>query len=105
MIQKQEELLHKLRLLKKELAKEGFIIEGLFGSYARGDFSKDSDIDLLYRLEPTFLKKYRGFIGFKRLDEIKNYLATQLQTTVDLAPLNNLSVTGKKYILDEAIDV
>jgi hypothetical protein len=98
-------LLQTLKTLKPSLQKEGFIIDGIFGSYARGDFTENSDVDILYHLEPLFMEKYGGFIGFKKLNDIKVQISSLLKKDVDLAPINNLSETGKKYILSEIVYV
>jgi len=100
-----KELLKKLSELNKKLKKDGFVIDGVFGSYARGEEKINSDIDLLYHLEEEFLKKYPGFIGFKKLEEIKEFLKRELNMSVDLAPKNNLSNTAKKYIFKDLINV
>jgi len=94
-----------LSFLKKEFENEGFLIKGVFGSYARGDFNEKSDIDILYDLDKTFFDKYQGFIGFSRIEEIKKELSQKLHKKVDLAPIDNLSKTGKKYILKDVVDV
>jgi len=101
----QEDILKKLKLLKKSLISEGFIIDGIFGSYARGDFSNDSDVDILYHLDDTFYKNNMGFMGFKRINEIKHMLSEYIEKKVDFAPKNNLSKTAKKYILKDVIYV
>jgi len=46
--------------MKQILMQEGFVIDGLFGSYARGDFSKESDVDILYHVEKPFMQKASG---------------------------------------------
>ena len=99
------DLLAKLRRIKEELAKEGFIIDGVFGSFARGENSQKSDIDLLYHVETSFLDRYGSFKAFKKIEEIKNYIQSQLQLDVDLAPSDNLSKTAKKYIYKDLIRV
>ena len=44
----QQEIINKLRKIKPELLKRYPISElGLFGSYARGDYQVESDIDIL----------------------------------------------------------
>jgi len=97
--------LDKLREIKKRLGREGFVIDGLFGSFARGEEGPESDLDLLYHVEPSFLRRYRGFAALARLETIKAQLAKELGRPVDLAPSNNLSETGKRFILEERIDV
>ena len=98
--------LHKhLRELKKELAGQGFVIDALCGSFARAEETQDSDLDLLYHVEESFLEKHGGFSAFKELDRIKKYLQQRLEREVDLIPSNNLSQTARQYIVQECIDV
>jgi len=40
-------ILNILKESKSEMAKEGFLILGIFGSYARGDDTPSSDVDIL----------------------------------------------------------
>jgi predicted nucleotidyltransferase len=100
-----KKLFIKLKLIKQELQKEGFIIDGVFGSIARGDDNTTSDIDILYHLENPFFQKYEGFRGFKKLEEIKLFLQNELKKEIDFAPSDNLSETAKKYILKDIVYV
>ena len=100
-----EQILIKIKTLKQSLQKDGFTIDGIFGSYARGDYTSESDVDILYHLDKLFFDKYKGFVGFKRLEEVKRLISDELGRKVDLAPRNNLSKTGKKYILKDVIYV
>lgn len=102
---KNQALFNELKSLKQVLQKDGFIIDGVFGSYARDENTDASDVDILYHLEEDFYKNYGGFIGFKKLDEIKEFLSFSLGKKIDLAPKNNLSKTGQKYILSEVVYV
>lgn len=99
------EILKKVKSLKETLSKDGFVIDGIFGSYARGDYTDKSDVDILYHLDKRFLDKYSGFIGFKRLDEIKEMIANSINKDIDLAPKNNLSSTAQKYIMKDVLYV
>jgi len=98
-------ILTQIQHLKKALLLDGFVIDGIFGSYARDEESEESDVDILYHLNQTFYDKYTGFNGFKKLDEIKNSISKTLQKSVDLAPKTNLSKTAQKYILNEVVYV
>jgi uncharacterized protein len=71
-----DELLNKIRGVKKEYEKEGFIILGVFGSYARGEETPESDIDILYETKEEFTSGYKGFAYFGKIDEIKENLKT-----------------------------
>jgi predicted nucleotidyltransferase len=99
------EILVKLQKFNAELEKEGLIIEAITGSFARGEENPSSDLDLLYRLKPTFIERYGGFKAFKKLQEIKEELQRSMQRPIDLIPSNNLSKTAQKYLLSERIDV
>ena len=88
----------KLQYLKKSLQKDGFIIDGIVGSYARGE-KNYNDIDILYHLDEKFFNKYNGFEGFIKLDEIKQNLEKNLNEKVDIIDKTTLNEIGKKYIL------
>ncbi len=92
-------LLQKLKEKKKSLLNEGFEIVGVFGSYARGEETEDSDIDLLYDIKPIFFKKYGGSQAFARLNEIRQELKEFLNRDIDIATIDNNSNTFKKYAL------
>ena len=65
----------------------------LFGSYARGDQTDDSDIDLLVEFkEPTF----RNYIG------MLNEFRALFNKKVDLICKDSLKQKIKSYILEEA---
>jgi len=93
----QSELRQRLIELKNRYLPEGFVILGVFGSVARGDDRPESDIDLLYQVEPSFLERYGGFAGLTRFDEIKQELMKALGRHVDLAPKN----TANRVLHDE----
>jgi len=99
------QIIQTIKKMKHSLEDDGFIIDGIFGSYARDEAHKGSDLDILYHLEENFYERYKGFLGFKRLDEIKELIAKETKTKIDLAPKNNLSKTAQKYILSEVIYV
>ena len=91
----------KLQHEKEHYAKEGFCILGVFGSYARDEETKDSDIDILYELDSKFIQNHLGFTAFSRLSTIKDELKNSFGVDVDIAAKSGLSKTGKKYILKE----
>ena len=93
--------LEELSKIKPELLKDGFDIIGLFGSASRDEMRDDSDIDILYDLDPEFLEKHRGFNAIRRLMEIKNYLEKLFFKQVDIVDIKALSKTAHKYIMRE----
>ncbi len=91
----------KLQYEKKHYAKEGFCILGVFGSYARDEETKESDIDILYELDSRFIENHLGFSAFSRLSAIKEELKDSFGVDIDIAAKSGLSKMGKKYILKE----
>ena len=96
-------ILQTLQTLRPELEAEGVRVIGLFGSYARGDTTRESDIDILIETTDRFIETHGGFGSVIRLDEIKQQLQTLLGRKVDLADKKGLSPIGEKYILPEVI--
>ncbi len=95
----QEPKLKLLQQAKEYYANEGFNIVGFFGSYARGEATPQSDIDILYELNEKFIKNYKGFLAFSRLSEIKEELKTLFGIDVDISAKSGLSRTAEKYIM------
>ena len=102
-----EEIIDKLISLKPKLEKEGFIIDGIFGSYARGDYTNSSDIDILYSLKDPhrFTQINGGFGAFSKIREVKDFLIDEFAKDVDFVDRSSLSRTGEKYILGELVYV
>jgi predicted nucleotidyltransferase len=100
-----KELLNRVTEIKNRYLSEGFIIEGVFGSYTRGDSIESSDIDILYVLDDSFRKNYRGLNAISRLDDIQKDISTMLSIKADLVQRNSLGKISEKYILPEVIYV
>jgi predicted nucleotidyltransferase len=93
-----EGILNYLKEHKKELQeKYGVTKIGLFGSYARGDITIDSDIDIAVEIESD--NKFRSFF------ELKYYLEKNLGGKIDLGIESSLKQEAKKYIAQEIIYV
>ena len=100
-----EQILNKVIELKEQLLKEGFIIEGIFGSYIKGDFNQNSDIDILYNLDRTFKDKYKGYKAIAQIDIIQKTISSKLNIQADLIQKNSLGKVSAKYILPEVFYV
>jgi len=87
-------ILSKLKELKPTYEKEGLILLGLFGSYAKNTQTKFSDIDVAYKLDyDKFSQKYKGgFAKLLRIDDIKKELQSIFKTPIDLVPDSNKSI-------------
>ena len=101
---KKEILLKRLKSLKDHYLQEGFVIEGLFGSYARDEADEKSDIDILVEAKPSFVERY-GMRSVERIGEIQKELGRALGKSVDFADKTGLGKTGKKFIIDRTIYV
>ena len=87
-------ILLKLKELKPTYEKEGLILLGLFGSYAKDTQTKFSDIDVAYKLDyDKFSLNYKGgFAKLLRIDAIKAELQAIFKTPIDLVPNSNKSI-------------
>ena len=88
------EVLSKLKELKPTYEKEGLILLGLFGSYAKNTQTKFSDIDVAYKLDyDKFSLNYKGgFAKLLRIDDIKKELQSIFKKPIDLVPDSNKSI-------------
>ena len=90
------EIIKFLVLHKQELyEKYGVIKIGLFGSYAKGEEKKGSDIDIAVEINSQ--NKYRSFFGLKK------HLEKSFNHKVDLGIESTLKPVVKEYILKEII--
>ncbi|MEA2017002.1 MAG: nucleotidyltransferase domain-containing protein [Campylobacterota bacterium] len=91
-----------LTQLKQNFIPDGVEIVGVFGSFARGEQTTTSDIDIAYKLSKnTFFQKYKGFKSVSKLAEIKNELSQQLQRKVDFISIENSNSELVKNIKNE----
>ena len=100
-----DSVLRNLKALKEKYLPEGFIIVGIFGSFAKGNETEKSDIDILYELDERFLSRYIGLDAYVRLDKIRLEIRKKLHKEIDLVNKNSLRRTGKKFILPETLYV
>ncbi len=86
-----------LKILREELPylREKFHVKniGLFGSYARGEQTEGSDIDLIVEFEKP--------IDFFTLVELEDYLTEKLGAKVEVVTPNALNERIKRYIMKD----
>lgn len=88
-----DEIEEKIRLVKPVLQNEFCVSKiGYFGSYARGDFREDSDLDVIVEV--------RDGIGWKFFD-IRDYLESLLNLKVDVVTERSLRKEWRSDILRE----
>lgn len=79
------------------LKKNGVLRAGIFGSYARGEATKKSDIDILI--------KQKGHKSLLDLVRLERKLGEKLGKKVDLLDYNGLSPYLKDRILNEEVRI
>jgi predicted nucleotidyltransferase len=93
-----EDILKKLKEIKPQLEADYGISElGLFGSYSRGDYTNESDIDILV--------EYSRVISLFKVVDIINYLQEIFNKKVDLVSRKDLKELLRPRILSEVIYV
>ena len=99
-------IINKLKELKPKYEKEGLILLGLFGSYAKNEATNNSDIDLLYDINSSkFFTNTSGQGGFNKINTIKEELKNIFKKEIDLCSISGNSKTFKKFALKDAIYV
>jgi len=99
---KRQEILAFLKTLKPKLEKDGIVSLGLFGSFARDEEDKESDIDIFIETSDQFMQKYRSWDAFVYIDEnIREVIEKKFHKKVDIFDTNSNS-SIKDKILQEA---
>jgi len=100
-----KQIIEKIKDMKRKYEPEGFVILGVFGSYARGEETAQSDIDILYEMKDDFYNRFSGWDAYSRIEDIREEIHQAIGWSVDLADKNGLKRVGKKYILPEVVYV
>lgn len=99
-------MIHNLKILQKKYTQVGFLLIGVFGSYARNDATNKSDLDILYDIDTKFITMFTGWNAINKLEEIKNDIKKSLHIAkVDLASADNNSQVFQAMIKKELIYV
>ena len=96
-----------IREIKNKYQNEGFEIVGIFGSYARGNADKFSDIDIAYSVDYSrFDQNFKGgFAKVLRIEEIKEELQSLLHLKVDFVSLNSNNERFKQKVQEDMVHV
>lgn len=98
-------ILKKLRQIKKKYEKNGFVILGIFGSYARNEENESSDLDILYELSSVFRANFKGFKAIAEINRIKEDLEDYFGMKIDLVDRSTQNSSQPSPILAEAVYV
>ncbi len=78
--------------IAKEVYGDKLLKVNLYGSYARGDFNEESDVDLLFLVDAPPAKERQGFYDF--LDKAFDI---KLESELDLQPIVKSVYTFEKW--------
>lgn len=82
-------ILEYLTEIKSELANDGIISLGLFGSFARSEQNIYSDIDIAIKKESTYLEKRTAYIYFEEVRKIKAMIQRKFHRNSDVFDLDS----------------
>jgi predicted nucleotidyltransferase len=99
-----EHILAYLHDLKLELQRDGIVQLGLFGSYARGDNTLYSDIDIAIKKEINYLQHRNAYTYFDEVAKIKQRIFETFHCSSDIFDLDSSS-RMKESIMKEIIYV
>ena len=100
-----QDILDKLGVLKRKYDAQGFVVLGVFGSFARGEDTDNSDVDVLYECSDALFARFKGWDFFGYYDDVKADFESVLGRKVDLVDRKALGYTAEKYILPELVHV
>ncbi len=89
---------------KVDFEKDGIEKIGLFGSYAKGTASNDSDIDIAIKLKKNYLQNHDVWEYFKLIEKIKNQITDKFYKKSDIFDLDS-KIDIKQQIQEELIYV
>ncbi len=93
-------LLQYLKEIKPQLQQRGIAKLGLFGSYARGDESVYSDIDIAIGKSSDFLHQKNAYDYFEEIAELRKMIRQQFHRTIDIFDLDSDSGFKKSIVKD-----
>ena len=91
-----KEVLDKIKILKNKYEPDGFIVLGIFGSYARGEENEKSDIDILIEYQG----KDKSLFD---LVDLKYDLEKTLSRKVDLVTYSSIYWRIRDRVLAEQV--
>jgi len=94
-----DDVLQTLRAHQGDLEARKITSLALFGSFARGDATAESDVDLLYGYDTARVP------GLFELMEAREYLETLLHRGVDLVPRHRVKPLLRPQVEREALPV
>lgn len=94
---KNKEISRLKKVIVPLLKKNGVVRAGIFGSYARGEQNKKSDVDVLV--------KFRGDVSLLKVIGIEYDIEEKIKRKVDLVTYRSLHPLLKDRILQEEVRI
>ncbi len=94
---KNKQLNHLKKIIAPLLKRNGVVQAGIFGSYARGEAKKKSDVDVLVR--------FKGDISLLKVIALEDEIEQKLKKKVDLVTYRSLHPLLKERILEEEVRI
>lgn len=91
-------IIETLRRHKQDLNRQGVAHAALFGSFARNEQSRESDIDILVDLDPSAELSVFDYV------ELKDYIAGLFDIPVDVVNRQGLKPHVRKPALADTVD-
>lgn len=100
-----EAVLDYLRTIKPNHEKDGIVIHGIFGSFARDEAGENSDIDILIETTPFFVERTDPLKAFSILQELREEISHHFTCAVDLVDKTGLRGRSGEHILKKTVYV
>lgn len=104
MLQKNE-ILKYIQEIKPELEKIGICRIGLFGSFAKGNATTNSDIDIVLESTDKFIELYDGVEAFNYFEELRQKIMNRFGREVDICDIASMPKEKQDKILSGVIYV
>lgn len=91
-----EQIITQLKELKPKYEQKGFIILGLFGSYAKNEAIESSDIDVAIKLKDDFLQTHDVWTYFDGINSIKSDISKKFGVQCDVLDFDSSSPLVEK---------
>lgn len=89
-------VIQELKILKPKYAQDGIIILGLFGSYAKGNATSTSDIDIAIKLQDDYLRTHDVWSYFNNINSLKADIHSKFGLRCDVLDMDSTSAIVKQ---------
>jgi predicted nucleotidyltransferase len=91
MKQTKAEIIRTLQELKPFLVSRGISSIALFGSFAKGEATPYSDVDVAIKRSSEYMQSYSAYDYFELIDTVKEKLRRKLHRNIDIFDMDSTS--------------